>query len=198
MSDKEKILQRIEETLARVDIRQEALCNEVAALRDRLDGASTTERDTGGGAAQQDVIRFLDQFRAGEALGEASLGAWIAVCEDPCLRGGLRTVQQREGFHARLLAERIKELGGTPSHEIPEDVYQKLMDDAATTDKSDAEKLRDFVAQFPDPDATLRPITDLADRLTDDPETAGLLRTIVQDERSTLDFLCQVCTQLNS
>jgi hypothetical protein len=149
------------------------------------------------GPTRDEVIAFLDQFRAGEALGEASLGAWVAVCATPCLRGGLRTVTTREGSHARLLAERIKELGGSPSYEIPEAVHDAAMQGAGGTDKSDAEKVKEFVERFPDIDATLAPIHQLADRLDADQETQFLLRTIAQDERSTLEFFRDACALLN-
>ena len=148
-------------------------------------------------AARDEVIGFLDQFRAGEALGETSFGAWIAVSDTACLRGGLRTVQQREGMHARLLEQRIKELGGTCSAEVPEAIYNAAMEQSGSREKSDAQKLQEFVARFPDCDAALKPIFDLADRLDDDPETQSLLRTIAQDERSTLEFLSEACQLLN-
>jgi DNA-binding ferritin-like protein len=143
------------------------------------------------------VLRFLDRFRAGEALGEASLGAWIAVSDLACVKGGLRVVQQREGFHARLLAERIKELGGSPRYEIPDAVYEASMRDAGNADKPDAQKVLEFVKRFPDIDEALRPIHEMADRLDDDPETQSLLRTIAQDECSTLTFFANTCQQLN-
>ena len=54
-----------------------------------------------------------------------------------------------------------------------------------------------FVERFPDADAALKPIEDLAVKLDDDPETQSLLRTICQDERSTLEFFYQACEQLN-
>ena len=147
--------------------------------------------------SREEVLSFLDQFRAGEALGETSLGAWIAVSTTDCLRGGLRTVQQREGMHARLLAERIKELGGSISYEIPESLHDTVMVDAGNADKSDADKVKEFVTRFPDPDKALAPIFALADRLDDDQETQFLLRTIAQDERSTLEFFADACKLLS-
>ena len=188
MSD--STLKRIEKTLSRLDRRQEEIADRLARLERQL--ASTSPA-----ASTEEVIRFLDQFRAGEALGDASLGAWIAVCSTDCLRGGLRTVQMREGFHAKLLEERIKELGGTPSFEVPQAVQESVMQGTASTDKSDAEKVKEFVSRFPDVDAALAPIHNLADRLDADPETQSLLRTIAQDERSTLEFLHDACRQLN-
>ncbi len=186
-------LKRIEKSLALLGETQTEICERIARLETRI-----ASLPGGGCATREEVIGFLDQFRAGEALGEASIGAWAAVCQDPCLRGGLRTIAQREGFHSRLLEERLKELGGSPSHQIPEDVYEKSMRDLGTAERTDAEKLQGFLAQFPDPDALLKPIEALADRMLDDAETQSLVRTILQDERSTRTWLCQACEQLSA
>lgn len=193
MSDKgEKALDRIEKALGKLAKQQEQICAQVAALEKRIStGASA------GGASSQETIAFLDQFRAGEALGEASLGAWLEVCTTDCLKGGLRTVQTREGSHARLLEQRIKELGGSCSFEVPEAVYNAVMAGVADAGKSDAQKVKEFVSQFPDIDAALARIFELADRLDGDQETQSLLRTIAQDERSTLEFLHEACALLN-
>jgi len=174
-------LRRIETAIDQLAARLE----QVAARLGRIEGEPPRRRESPVPARER-VISFLDQFRAGEALGELSLGAWIAVCKDPALRGGLRTVQAREGSHARLLAERIKELGGAPRFEIPEATYDQVMAGSASTEKSDAAKVRSFVARFPDPDRALAPIHAVADHLDDDPETQALLRAIAQDERATL------------
>jgi DNA-binding ferritin-like protein len=101
-------------------------------------------------------------------------------------------------MHARLLEQRIKELGGSPRAEIPDAVQEAVMQQVSSRKTTDLEKLRQFLAQFPDVDAALKPIHDLADRLADDPETQSLLRTIAQDERATLEFLHGACQQLSS
>lgn len=188
MSDSLKKIEKAVEKLAKT---QQEICEKLDGLEQRVAGLSSKA------AGREEVIGFLDQFRAGESLGEASLGAWIAVSDTPCLRGGLRTVQLREGMHARLLEERIKELGGSPQAEVPEAVHDAQMESAGSTEKTDAQKVKEFVALFPDIDAALKPIHDLADRLDDDQETQSLLRTIAQDERSTLEFLCEACQLLN-
>jgi hypothetical protein len=181
-------LKRIEKTVKRLARDQEALRERLARLeRGPEPPAPSTEQ----------VIHFLDRFRAAEALGEASLGAWIAACRTDCLRGGLRTVQMREGSHARLLADRVKELGGTPSCEVPEEQQRAAMEGAASGEKSDAQKVAEFVSRFPDVEAALRPIFELADRLDGDQETQFLLRTIAQDERSTLEFFREACRLLH-
>lgn len=184
-----KDLKKIEKALGEI-------CEQQKEILARLDGL---ERGTGSGSSvsSEALISFLDQFRAGEALGEASLGAWIEVSDVACVKGGLRTVQQREGMHARLLEARMKELGATPCFEIPQAIYEKTMQGAADPSKSDPEKIADFVKQFPDVDAAIQPILDMADKLDCDPETQFMLRTIAQDERSTLEFLHDACRQLN-
>ena len=187
MSDKNETLARIEETL-------EAICGEIGELKTKVDALSAA----GAGAPSNDeIIKFLDGFRAGEAFGETSLGAWIEVSDIPCVKGGLRTVQQREGFHSRLLEARIKELGGTCKAEVPQAIYDSGMKSSADPAKGDAAKVLDFAGRFPDCDAALKPIFDMADRLSDDPETQSLLRTIAQDERSTLEWFQTTCAQLH-
>jgi hypothetical protein len=47
-----------------------------------------------------------------------------------------------------------------------------------------------------DVDKALQPIYDVANRLDHDPETQSLLRTIAQDERSTLEFINEACELL--
>ena len=191
----EAALKRIEKTLKELAEQQGEVCAQVARLAERVDALGGA--DDKGPYPREKLIEFLDQFRAGEALGEASIGAWIEVSSTECLRGGLRTVQQREGMHARLLEARLKELGASPKFEIPEAVYGKAMEDVGDPDKPDAQKLLEFVARFPDPETALKPLHAIVDRLDHDQETQSLLRTIVQDERSTLEFLMEACQLLN-
>ena len=187
----EQALKRIKKAIDKLAAQQQEICARLDGLQERVaQGASV-------GASREDVIQFLDGFRANEALGETSVGAWIEVSDTPCLKGGLRTVQLREGMHARLLEQRIKELGGSPTAEVPEEAYNAAMEQSASREKSDAEKLRDLAARFPDIDQVLRPLHDMADRLDHDQETQSLLRTIAQDERSTLEFLNEACALLN-
>lgn len=186
----EKSLKRIEETLAKVVAQQEAICAEIGRLSAKVEGTAPA-------ASTEETIKFLDGFRAGEALGEASLGAWIEVSDVACVKGGLRTVAQREGFHARLLEARVKELGGSCEAEVPEAIYDAAMKGSADAEKGDAAKILDFVNQFPDVDKALAPIHEMADKLDHDPETQSLLRTIAQDERSTLEWFGEACQLLN-
>ena len=172
-------LKRIEKAIG-------VLTGEVAELRAQVE---TLAGDAGPLTTRQ-TIEFLDRFRAGEALGEAGIGAWVASCRTDCLRGGLRTAQLREGAHARLLEQRIKELGGSPSYEMPEAEQRQALDLYGSNKLSDAEKLDKICSSF-DPDTVLDQLSGQADRLDHDQETQFLLRTIIDDERSTLAFLKQ-------
>ncbi len=175
-------LRRIETAIAKLAAAQSILAERLARLEGReiAHPLPASPRDR--------VILFLDQFRAGEALSELSLGAWISVCKDSELRGVLRAVQTREGSHARLLAERIKELGGASHYEISEETYSQVMNGSASLEISDAEKVRAFVQRNSDPVLALASIHAVADGLDDDPETQSMLRAIGQDELATLEL----------
>jgi hypothetical protein len=104
-------LKRIEDGIAKLAAQQADLCARLEALEQQRTGA-------GSSLSKETLLKFLDGFRAAEALGEESHGSWIEVSDYPMLRGGLRTIAQRESMHARLLEQRIVELGGTPTLRI--------------------------------------------------------------------------------
>ena len=196
--ESEKILLRLEETLAQVMRQQEAICAELVSVRERVDALGEGRGETGTGApTRAELLRFLDRFRAGEALGKATAKAWLEVSDVASVKGGLRVVAQREGMHARLLADCIRAHGGTPSYELPEAVRAEAMRRVSDPARGDAAKVLEFVQQVGDCEKALEPIYRMADRLDGDPETQALLRTIAQDERSTLEFFTQACKLLN-
>ena len=102
---------------------------------------------------------------------------------------------------SRSAASRKNELLRTPNPVAfdPPNVVDETAraEPSSDPDKSDAQKVLEFVKQFPDVDQALKPIYDLANRLDHDQETQSLLRTIAQDERSTLEFLGEACALLN-
>jgi len=191
MSD--AILDRIAKGIDRISRQQDALCGRL----DALEAAVARSSGGQGGASRDEVIQLLDAFRAGEALGGRSIAAWVEVCTTDCVRGALRTIQRREAMHAELLEQRLRELGAEPRHEIPAAEVAQAIAELGSTERSDAEKLLDFANRFPDADALLKPICDVADRLDHDPETQWLLRSIVQDERSTVELVHEACALLN-
>src|SRR5262245_23562041 len=194
----EKFLLRLEETLAQVVRQQEAICAELVGMRERVDALAERRPSGTGAPTRSELLRFLDRFRAGEALGEATTAAWIEVSEVACVKGGLRVVAQREGMHARLLADCLRAHGGTPRYEIPEAVCDQAMKRVSDRSRGDAAKVLEFVQRVGDCEKALKPIFDMADRLDGDPETQSLLRTIAQDARATLEFFQQACKLLNS
>jgi hypothetical protein len=195
----EKFLLRLEQTLSQVVRQQEAICAELVGMRERVDLLTEPKSAPGSGApTRAELLRFLDRFRAGEALGKATTKAWIEVSDVACVKGGLRVVAQREGMHARLLTDCIRAHGGTPSYELPEAVRLEAMKRVSDPARGDAAKVLDFVQQVGETEKALEPIYQMADRLDAEPETQALLRTIAQDERSTLEFFQQACKLLNA
>jgi hypothetical protein len=194
----EKFLMRLEETLAQVVRQQEAICAELVGMRERADSLAEQRGKAANGApTRSELLKFLDRFRAGESLGEATTQAWIEVSDVACVKGGLHVVAQREGMHARLLDACIRAHGGTPRYELPEAVREAAMQRICDRSRGDAAKVLDFEQQVGETEKALAPIYEMADRLDDDPETQALLRTIAQDERSTLEFFQQACALLN-
>lgn len=187
-------LARIEEALCKVAAQQDVIRKEVSSLSKRVDSIAARG---GAPASREETIRFLDRFRAGEAFGEISTGVWIEASNAACVKGGLRVVQQREGMHARLLAERIKQLGGECRREIPHEAQDKILRSLGDQEKGDAAKVLDFVKANGDAEKALAPIYEIACRLDHDQETQSLLRTIAQDERSTIEFMNEACKLLN-
>jgi len=175
--DTQSALTRIEDTLA-------ALCAEVSVVRSKVEALE-------GGNGQmttQEVIDFLDGYRAAEATAANAFGAWIAASDTPCLRGGLRSVQMREAYHARLFEERIKELGGSPKAEMDEAGEAFLM--SFGDDRGDAEKVDTFMKAAGDP-KTLEQLEAKAARMNNDEETQFLLRCVIEDERASLALVKQ-------
>ncbi|HJO24577.1 MAG: hypothetical protein QF890_10025 [Myxococcota bacterium] len=179
------------DALARIETAITSLCEEVGAIRKRLDSLD------GGNAPMStpEIIEFLDGYRVAEATAAAGFGAWIATSDTECLRGGLRMVQLREAAHAKLFEERIKELGGSPKAEASEELETFLIGTLGDPDKSDAEKLQTFVAQAGDP-KVIEQLEGFAARMDADQETQFLLRAAIQDERTSVEFLHQACELL--
>ncbi|MBJ22987.1 MAG: hypothetical protein GY910_03285 [bacterium] len=190
MSD--SAFKKIEKRLAKLATQQEAICARLEALEDRVATPSSASA-----ASPEEVIQLLDGFRAGEALGAASIAAWLEVCSTDCVRGALRTVQQREAMHAALLEDRLRALGAEPTLELPAADAEQAMKDLGSSEHSDAKKLLDFTERIPDAALLLKPIYDMADRLDHDQETQWLLRSIAQDEESTVTLIHRACALLN-
>jgi hypothetical protein len=175
-----------QKAMARIEALVQEICTQVEALRQRVEALEAAARP----CSRDEIIRFLDQFRAGEVLGAELFGCWAAATTDEALRGSLRVVQLREAGHARLLEERLKEIGGAPQFRYAEEVLPHEL--YASRERSDAEKLRTFLARVP-PEQVLAELDRTVARLCADPETQALVCAIARDERATLELLQQEC-----
>lgn len=179
------------DALARIERAIAGLCDEVGAIRKRLDGLDGGK----GPMSTAEIIEFLDGYRVAEATAASGFGAWVATSDTACLRGGLRMIELREAAHAKLFEERIKELGGSPTAEAPEELEDFLIGTLGSREKSDAEKLQAFVSRAGDP-KVIEQLGSFVDRMSGDEETQFLLRSVIQDERSSVEFLHQACELL--
>ncbi len=143
------------------------------------------------------LVAFLDEYRCAENFASEYLGSWNDVSREECVKGGLRTIQQREAFHAQLLEARLKELGGGVQCSVPTEQREKEMAVYAAEDKTDAEKLGYVAGQIQDLPKALRFITDVIDQIEDDQQTKELLRSMVQDEMSSGQWLLEANDLLN-
>ncbi len=144
------------------------------------------------------VMHLLDEFRCGENFASEYLNRWIAVSDQECVKGGLRTVQQRETFHAQLLEARLRELGGVPQCTVPTERREKELQFYASAEKKDLEKLQSIAARIKDPAQVLKPITDVIDQIQEDQQSKELLRTLIDDEMSSIKWLLQACQTLSA
>jgi len=131
------------------------------------------------------VLRFLDALRAAEAAGAAVVDAWVAVCPLPSLRGGLRTIAEREAGHAALLEERLRELGGTCDAAVPEAMRAAAVARFGSSEVPDEEKLGLVLARYPEEGTVRRPIAHVLELLDPDLETRELLRLVAEGEGAT-------------
>jgi hypothetical protein len=87
-----------------------------------------------------DILDGLNVFRALEAWGAKLYAAWAESEPDEALRAGHLVIAEREANHARLLAERIRVLGGAPG--------PACVDDVLAAQLAELRDVRGFVAQL--------------------------------------------------
>src|SRR5262249_40845073 len=90
--------------------------------------------------ARADILEGLNVFRALEAFGAALYAAWAADEPDARLRTGHLIIAEREANHARLLAERIRALDGTPG--------PACVDGVLAAQLAELKDVKGFVAQL--------------------------------------------------
>ena len=134
------------------------------------------------------VMYLLDDYRCVEGFAAQYLGAWKAISKEACVTGGLRTVCGREQLHADLLEARLRELGGTPQCEVPQ---ERLADMSyyGSEDHSDLDKLGRIASRLQEPEKVLQFLTQAIEQIEDDRDTRELLATTLDDERSTIQWV---------
>lgn len=149
-----------------------------------------TERDR--------ILHLLDTYSTTEGFVAQYLPKWIDVSPNQTVQGGLRTVQGREALHARLMKKRLVELKGDSAAKIPEIRKEKEVPFFASPDHSDAEKLKVLSDLFGDGEAFLSPVMEVADGIKDDPLTAELLRTILDNEMESITWVQEMYRTLSA
>lgn len=143
------------------------------------------------------IMHLLDEYRCAENFASEYLGCWNEVSDQECVKGGLRVIQRREAYHAQLLEERLRELGGTPQCTVAAEQRTKEMGIYASKDKNDCEKLEYVADQIQDLPKVLSFITDVIDQIQEDQQSKELLRSLVQDEMSSAQWLLEASKLMN-
>jgi bacterioferritin (cytochrome b1) len=144
------------------------------------------------------IMHLLDEFRCGENFAAEYLNKWVEVSDQECVKGGLRVVQHREAYHAQILEARLRELGGMPQCTVPQERRDKEVPFYSSTDMKDAQKLLSISSRISDPAAALKPLTDAIAQIQEDQQSKELLRSLIDDEMSSIKWLMEACSMLNA
>lgn len=90
--------------------------------------------------ARAAMLEGLNVFRALEAWGATLYARWAEDETDPALKSGHLVIAEREANHARLLAERLRALGGGPGPACVDAVLARQL--------AELSALHGFVAQL--------------------------------------------------
>ncbi len=134
------------------------------------------------------IVHLLQAYRSTESFNAYYLPKWAEASTNEGLKGGLRIVQAREGVHARLMRERLRELGETTFIEVSQERHDQQVPFFASREKTDLEKLAFLGHVFEDLDDFFKPITDLIDDIKEDLQTREMLRTILDNEYATVKW----------
>ena len=143
------------------------------------------------------IVHLLDVYRSTEGFVAQYLPKWIDVSPNEAVKGGLRTVQAREAAHARLLKARLLELGEKAQAEVSAERREREVPFFSSPARSDRDKLQVLSELFGDPQAFLKPVTDLVDQIKDDLQTREMLRTIADNEFESIKWIQAMCRTLN-
>jgi hypothetical protein len=137
-------------------------------------------------------------YHSTEGFNASFLTRWIEATSNPSVKGGLRMVQAREAIHARLMRERLKELGETTFVEVSEERRNNEVPFFASKERGDIEKLGLLVTLFSDADYYMEPLTTLIDEIQEDLQSKELLRMILDNEYASVKWFARMHEQLRS
>jgi hypothetical protein len=143
------------------------------------------------------IVSFLDKVQAAETNAGIAFGDWAKVCTTDCIRSGLKMISERESYHGRVFNQRLRELGAE-SRATPSAESKKFAACAADAAMSDCDKLLSVASTITNPEATIQPIFDFANLITEDQETKEALRLFAEDELSSTKWLVYACNALNA
>ncbi|MBV8454841.1 MAG: hypothetical protein JOZ29_21600 [Deltaproteobacteria bacterium] len=141
------------------------------------------------------ILEFLDKYGAAEAAAEVCLNKWVDLAKNDCVRGGVQMIAEREGYHGRIFARRLRELGGQRKDDGSE--TSRALAYASDPNLSDAEKLLKATAFGPDPKALLQPIFDFGDAIRQDQLTKQMVQLYAKDELGSATWVYETCAMLN-
>jgi hypothetical protein len=147
------------------------------------------------GDEREAILEFLDKYGAAEAAAEVCLNKWVDLAKDDCVRGGIQMIAEREGYHGRVFARRLRELGGQRKDDGQETL--KALEYASDPNLSDAEKLLKATSFGPDPKALLQPIFDFGDAIKEDQLTKQLVQLYAKDELGSATWVYETCAMIN-
>jgi rubrerythrin len=140
----------------------------------------------------QEVIEGLNIYRAMESCGERVMRAWAETSDDEEIRQGFAAIAEREGNHARALADRIAALGQQPG--------PSCVDDTLASFIAQAEETVGTRARFELFNTLVKGTGDTAEALAvcgqgiltalekGDPQTQAMLQEIFVDEKLSMDW----------
>ena len=106
-------------------------------------------------------------------------------------------IAEREGYHARIFENRLRELSAECRAEVTAEGL-KVKECASDPKMTDNAKLLDFDKILKNPDELIRPIFEFAELIKEDLETKEAIRLFAEDELSSTKWLKYACAALNA
>jgi len=138
------------------------------------------------------VIEGLNIYRAVEACGERVMRHWAATSDDPDMRKGFGQIAQREANHARDLAARIVDLGGSAGPTCVDDSLAEFVAEAERP-MSDGDRLGVFNSFLNGGGERGEVLATCMSGIRTaieqgDPDTKTMLQAIFVDEKLSMDW----------